>query len=182
MQTAEATFKICIFGDSGVGKTTLTQRYLTGSFRVEFKKTLGAEIFVKYLNVEKIRVVLQIWDFGGEDIFAALLPCYANGSSGGIFMYDITNKRSFEKVKIWLDTFKGGLIGEEKNIPILMVGSKKDQEENRINTLDEAIDVFKTYNFYEYIECSSKTGENIEKIFQIITRAMMKNVGLIPKT
>lgn len=35
-----AAFKICIFGDGGVGKTSLTQRYLTGLFDVSTKMTL----------------------------------------------------------------------------------------------------------------------------------------------
>ena len=30
-------FKVCIFGDGGVGKTTLINRYLTGNFEIGFQ-------------------------------------------------------------------------------------------------------------------------------------------------
>ena len=65
----EMAYKICIFGESCVGKSTLARRFLTGFFEEDIKLTMGAEIFIKFLDIENIRVVLQIWDFGGEDIF-----------------------------------------------------------------------------------------------------------------
>jgi len=72
-----ATFKICIFGAGGVGKTTLVQRYITGHFRESTKMTIGADILIKELEINNWKVRLQIWDFGGEARFIFFLPPYA---------------------------------------------------------------------------------------------------------
>ena len=64
-----ATFKICIFGDGGVGKTTLVQRYVTGQFSQSTKMTIGVDIVTKQVQIEDWFVTLQIWDFGGEARF-----------------------------------------------------------------------------------------------------------------
>ena len=60
-------FKVCIFGDAGVGKTTLVNRYLTGLFDTNFKITIGADFYLKKLKIDDSEVTLQIWDFAGED-------------------------------------------------------------------------------------------------------------------
>ena len=70
----ELAFKICIYGETCVGKTTLARRFLKGYFEEDIKVTMGAEIFVKFLQIEDKRVVLQVWDFGGESMFNFLLP------------------------------------------------------------------------------------------------------------
>ena len=69
MQKAEFTYKLCIFGEKGVGKTCLVLRYLTGLFGTDTKSTLGAAIYVKYLTIENRKIIIQIWDFGGEQQF-----------------------------------------------------------------------------------------------------------------
>ncbi|MCK4688545.1 MAG: GTP-binding protein, partial [Candidatus Lokiarchaeota archaeon] len=84
---ADAMFKICIFGDGGVGKTTLVKRYMTGVFKGDSTMTIGVDFHVKKLEINGLNVSLQIWDFAGEDRFRFLLPSYVIGASGGIFMY-----------------------------------------------------------------------------------------------
>ncbi len=50
----DATFKLVIFGDAGCGKTTLTQRYLTGIFKSDSRMTIGVEFEVKALTINDI--------------------------------------------------------------------------------------------------------------------------------
>ena len=71
---SEITFKVCVFGEGGVGKTTLVNRYLTGIFEANTKMTLGLDFYVKAIDLDDMKIVLQIWDFGGEDKFKFLLP------------------------------------------------------------------------------------------------------------
>ena len=171
----EATFKLCLFGDGGVGKTTLTRRFLTGLFELDTKITMGAAIFVKYLEIDGRKVSVQVWDFGGEKQFRFLIPVYAHGSSAGIFQFDLTRYATLGNIEDWITFFKDGLSNEEKNIPILMVGGKNDLVEKRSVTREDALELKDQYNFFDYIECSSKTGENVDKLFNISVREMMKN-------
>ena len=64
-------------------------------------------------------------------------------------------------------------------IPIVMVGGKLDLEDKRSVETAEAIELSKTYNLQGIYECSSKTGVNVEEIFEHITRKMMENVGML---
>ena len=179
MYSCEATFKVSIFGEGGVGKTTLANRYLHGVFDIDTRLTMGASILVKYLTVENKRVALQIWDFGGEEQFRFLLPVYAQGSSAGIIMFDITRYDTFKNLGEWITFFKDGLSIDEQDIPIFLVGGKGDLGEKRSVPSDEAAKMVKQLKCVEYVETSSKTGDNVEKLFQDLTRILMKKTGLI---
>ncbi len=179
MGESDITFKICIFGEGGVGKTSFTKRYLYNQFDLDTLITLGANIFVKKVVIEKIKVVLQIWDFGGEQQFRFMLPSYARGSSGGIFMFDLTRAITLNKINEWLAIYKQGLPKEEQGVPILMVGAKQDLSDIRSVEAKYAQDVGKANKLFDYIECSAKTGYNVEAIFQKLTRQMLKNIKVI---
>lgn len=175
----EVAYKICIFGESGVGKTTLARRYLNGYFEEDIKLTMGAEVFVKYITIENIRVALQIWDFGGEEGFKFLLPLYSRGSSGGIFMFDLSNKSSLNRIEEWLEIFKKGLAFSQKDNPILLVGGKLDLQDQIVVSEDEAQNIAKMHKLYKYFECSSKTGVNIEIIFETLVGDILRFHNII---
>jgi len=137
------------------------------------------KIFIKYITIKDKRVVLQIWDFGGEERFRFLLPTYASGSSGGIFMFDMTRPSSLNSIEGWLDVFKSGLDESRKDIPILLVGSKLDLTNEAKLSQDDVLKQTYSYKLFDYIECSSKTGENVESIFDTLVREIMKRAGTI---
>lgn len=175
----DLAYKICIFGESRVGKTTLARRYLMGYFEEDIKLTMGAELFIKFLEIKNLKVVLQVWDFAGEDTFHFLLPLYSRGSSGGIFMFDLTRFSTIIRIEEWLSCFKKGLAPDQKDIPILLVGGKLDLQEQIRITKNEAETRLKQYNLIEYIECSSKTGENVEHVFETLVIKILKNFNLL---
>ncbi len=175
----DATFKMNIFGDGGVGKTSLVIKYLTGLFAGNQTMTIGVDFHVKKLTVEGKKVVLQIWDFAGQDRFRFLLPTYVRGAKGGIFMYDITRYSSLENISLWFDVLKAGGLKEESAMPILMVGGKLDLESERVVSKEEALEVAKNYGFVGCIECSAKTGQNVEALFIQITKTMLEGANLL---
>ncbi len=179
MLNADATYKIAIFGEGGVGKTTLTQRYLTGIFKLDTQLTMGAEIFIKYLDIEGKRIVLQIWDFGGEERFRFLLPTYAHGSNGGIFMFDTSRYSTLTKLEGWLEVFREGLGEQGNEIPVLLVGGKIDLSQDQQVFREDAINLAKTHEMHNYLECSAKTGENVSIIFETLVRRIMERVGML---
>ncbi len=170
----DATFKIIIFGDAGCGKTTLTQRFLTNLFVSDSKMTIGVDFEVKSLEVDKQKVKLQIWDFGGEERFRFLLPTYVRGARGGLFLFDITNYSSIAHIDDWLSVIRKEIRAEDV-FPIIVVGGKADLAENREVSAEEGIKIAKSRNVDGFIETSSKSGENVEKTFEALTRLMLNN-------
>ncbi|NHJ20717.1 MAG: GTP-binding protein [Candidatus Lokiarchaeota archaeon] len=168
----DATFKIIIFGDAGCGKTTLTQRFLTNLFVSDQTMTIGVDFEVKSLSVDNQKVKLQIWDFGGEERFRFLLPTYVRGARGGLFLYDITNYSSIAHIDDWLSVIRKEIRAEDI-FPIIVVGGKADLVENREVSSADGIKIAKSRNVNGFIETSSKTGENVDKAFEALTKLML---------
>jgi small GTP-binding protein len=160
----DGAFKLTIFGDGGVGKTTLVNRYLTKVFDEDLKMTIGADFSIKELNIGGKSVKLRIWDFAGEERFRVLLPSFAKGADGGIFMFDTTRYASLKNLDEWLSIFERNASDQQIKIPIIMVGGKIDLENKRSVDYEEAENLSTSHYLHGYFECSSKTGENIEPL------------------
>jgi Ras-related protein Rab-8A len=172
----DATYKVVIFGDAGCGKTTLTQRFLTNLFKSDTRMTIGVDFEVKSMDINAKKVKLQIWDFGGEERFRFLLPTYVRGANGALFMYDVTNYSSLAHIDDWLLVVRREIKKEQDAFPIIVVGGKADLIDDREVTGDEGINIARSRAIDGFIECSSKTGENVEETFDALTRLMMQRV------
>ncbi|MHA2008940.1 MAG: Rab family GTPase [Promethearchaeota archaeon] len=168
-------FKICVFGDGGVGKTTLIRRFVTRIFERDIKMTIGADFSVKNVEVDNRNVTLRIWDFAGEDRFRVLLPAFAKGADGGIFMYDTTRYSTIAQIRDWLSIFEYFVAEAKTQIPIIMVGGKIDLENMRSVKSEEARELSRNFDLKGCFECSSKTGNNVEEIFEFIAKTMIEN-------
>lgn len=173
----DATFKVIIFGDAGTGKTTLAQRFLTKLFKSDSKMTIGIDFEVKSLVVDGKKVKLQIWDFGGEERFRFLLPSYVRGANGGLFMYDVSNYSSIAHIDDWMIVINKEMRKETK-FPLLVVGGKADLIDGREVSSEEGINIAKSRGVDGFIECSSKSGENVDATFEALTRLMLQNTKL----
>ncbi len=169
----EKTFKIIVFGDAGTGKTTLTHRFLTNLYIPDAASTIGVEFQIKAVEVGDQRVKLQIWDFAGEERFRFLLPSYVKGASGGIFMYDITNYASLAHIDEWFEIIKKNKSVEK--FPIIVVGGKSDLSHFKEVSTKKAMELAKEKQADGFVECSSKTGENVQKIFNILNKLILEN-------
>jgi small GTP-binding protein len=167
-------FKICIFGDGGVGKTTLIRRFSTGVFEEGIRMTIGADFSVKNIELDGRKITLRIWDFAGEDRFRVLLPAFAKGADGGIFMYDTTRFSSLGQIRDWLSIFEYFISEDKVKIPIIMVGGKIDLEEKRSVPSEEAEELSRTFDLKGYFECSSKTGDKVEDVFEYIAKKIIE--------
>ena len=161
-----------MLGDGSVGKTSLSERYITGVFNPDLRLTVGVEFFIKTIDMHGKRVKLQIWDLGGEDRFRFLLPTYCLGSSGAIFMYDITRISSLASNQAWTSIVKE----RNGNIPIILVGNKVDLESYRAISREHGIEVAKQNGMAGFVEVSAKNGINIEEAFNTLTDLMVKRM------
>ncbi len=172
---SKLAFKLCIFGAGGVGKTTLIRRFVTKIFEKDIKMTIGADFSIKNVIVENKTITLRIWDFAGEERFRVLLPSFAKGADGGIFMFDITRYSTVKEINDWLSIFEYFVSETKMKIPIIMVGGKSDLEDKRSVESEDALELSRKLNLQGYFECSAKTGNNVEEIFEYIAKIMIAN-------
>ena len=175
----DAYFKIIIFGDLGSGKNTLVQRFLTNLFvsdsYVEISDqvmTIGVDFKIKAFTVDGHKVVLQILNFVGKERFRFFLPTFVRGARGGLFVYDITNYSSIAHIDDWLNVIRKEIRAEDI-FPIIVVGCKAHLVENREVSSAEGIMIAKSRGANGFIEVSAKTGENVEKTFEALTKLML---------
>jgi len=90
-----------------------------------------------------------------------------------------TNKISLKSIDELIPLFKSASNFGKNGFPILLVGGKSDLNNKRTVSYNDAIKYLKSYNLYEFIECSALTGQNVEKIFNNLTLAIMKKAGYI---
>ncbi len=118
---------------------------------------------VKGLQFEGKDLKLQIWDTPGQERFASITSFYYRGANGIMMVFDITRRESFDilRNKI-IQTVRSQA---QENVKILVVGSMLDKQESRQVSYEEAMAFAQEINA-PYLECSAKTGQNINEVFE----------------
>jgi len=159
--------KAILLGESGVGKTNLANAAVDLRFDQNSKSTVNALYVQKKMNILGKDYELRLWDTAGQEQYRALTKLFYKDSKVVIFVYDITNKKSFTDLKYWINEIKETL-GDE---PILgIVGNKYDL--NEFQEVDENIaKKFAEENGMKFKLVSTK---NEPKSFKIFLRMLMK--------
>lgn len=166
------TFKILLVGPEGVGKRNLTQRFCYDVFDPQDKLTVGVDFYVKTVELLGKKIKLQIWDVAGEERFRFLLPTYTLGANAAMIIYDITKFKTIDQMNNWIQTIRE----KAGDIPIMLIGNKLDLEDSRELKREKGIEIVKEFNLSSYSEISTKTGQNVEKIFEALTESVINNL------
>ncbi|NVM35297.1 MAG: GTP-binding protein [Candidatus Lokiarchaeota archaeon] len=164
--------KVITCGEGGVGKTTLLHRYIEGVFLADTRLTIGVEFFLKELEIDGKKILLQIWDFGGQERFRFLLENYAVGARGALLLFDLTRISSLQRIKQWISICRQ----DDIDIPIIFLGTKLDLTDEIVINDEYAFKFKEKYSFFDYLKISSKTGENVNLAFELLARELVKNL------
>lgn len=162
--------KIIILGDSGVGKTSLMNRYVNKKFSTQYKATIGADFVTKDVVVDDKLVTMQIWDTAGQERFQSLGVAFYRGADCCVLVYDVTAPTTFKSLDSWRDEF---LIQasprDPENFPFIVIGNKIDQE-NRAVSSKRAQAWCQSKNNIPYFETSAKEAVNVDSAFITVAR------------
>ena len=163
-------FKLILIGNSGVGKSCILQRYMKHSFEESYKCTIGVDFLMKSVIIKGITVKLQLWDTAGQEKYKSMVSSYYRGANVALIVFDLTSHESFEALPLWIENYyKNG--PEQKNI--ILIGNKKDLEEDRKVSSEEA-EAFAETNNMMYFETSAKDGENIDYVFNYAAEKLLE--------
>ena len=91
--------KINMAGNTYVGKSSIVTRYAKSLFEENPRPTIGCEWETTAVNHGGRRVKLCIWDTAGEERYMALTKNFFRNSKAAFFVYDVTNRKSFEDIE-----------------------------------------------------------------------------------
>ena len=108
-ENAALQCKIVLIGESGVGKTSIINRYISDTFSPVLTATPGASFATKtvFLKEYNQSIKFEIWDTAGQEKYRALAKVFYKNAAVCILVYDITNKKSFDELKnYWVNEIK----------------------------------------------------------------------------
>ena len=169
-------YKLLFLGESSVGKTSLLLRYIDDLFENSIP-TVGIDVKYKYLTYDNKKIRLDIWDTAGQERFRGIAQNYFRGAHGIIFVFDITNKESFNKLKTWISDAKQKI---NPGTEMVVAENKVDLEERRVVS-KEIIEEFREKNNIDIFSTSAKTGQGVGEIIANVVSKLYNNkkIGVI---
>ena len=164
-------FKIVVFGDVGVGKSSMTIQLVENRFVENYDPTIE-DSWRNVFSVDGEETLLEILDtsFLSEQTRCMIHMYIANGD-GFIMTYSITHRKSFDELATIYNKVETIRNQMEKPFTMLLVGNKIDLEKERQVSTEEGQELATLYNC-PFIETSAKDRINIEEAYSIIVRNM----------
>ena len=122
-------FKFILVGDTGVGKTSLIGRFVSGHFNADHQFTVGVEFASKSVVINGKCIKLQIWDTAGQEEFKAVTRSYYRSSAAALVVFDTTRKDSFRNVARWVEDIRNN---GKKDAVLVLIGNKIDLVHERM--------------------------------------------------
>jgi GTPase SAR1 family protein len=97
-------------------------------------------------------------------------------------MCDLSNRDSITNIDKWLLSFEEGLNNQDPKFPLIVVGGKLDLKEEQSFSKNDIEAILTVRKEFDYLECSSKTGENVDLLFQTIIDKMLIYANILPST
>jgi len=160
----ELNKKIILTGSFGVGKTSLFSRFIYSEFDEKYLTTIGVKVDKKTINIDDTILNIMLWDIAGEVAQDKVPLSYFLGTSGIIYVFDLTRPMTYNNIATDIEYLKNIL----PEAVIKIIGNKKDlvtdaHIESVISNLSVECDM----------TTSAKTGENVEQLFKDIGESLL---------
>lgn len=189
--------KLILVGNGSAGKTSLCTRFKDDGFRKVYKQTIGIDFYERTLRIRNKRIILQLWDIGGQSIGSNMLPKYITGTSAIFLVYDITDPNSFADIQDWYRLIQrcikevaeherniangtGGISSLSlERIPTYIVGNKMDLQHLRKIPKSEQDSFIQRNKLDGGFYTSARSGENVLTAFYSVA-AQQLGMSLTP--
>ena len=172
---SECRLRIVLIGNSGVGKSSLLNKYIDNKFEIYLMNTCGIDFKTKTLRIEDKTVQLHIWDTAGQERFFSVTPSYCRNANGIILMYDITESKTFDGINFWVSRLADY---SPPNVEMLLLGSKLDLKSDRVVSTEMGEEAARRIKA-PFFEVSALTGENIEEAIEALVRVILNRQGFL---
>ncbi|MHA1733896.1 MAG: Rab family GTPase [Promethearchaeota archaeon] len=170
----EFLLKLLVLGDGAVGKTSLVERFLGDkSFDGSYLPTLGANVKKRTYDLgPDAKLVLSLWDVGGQRSFNLLQPQFFNEAGGAILVFDQSRPETIRNLKRdWLPLLKKHVTSR---IPTFIVGNKYDLKVEP--EVERAVLKETDRSPFPVYRTSAKTGYNVNPLFEFMICNYLENI------
>jgi small GTP-binding protein len=170
--------KVCVLGDTNVGKTSIVNRYVNNSFSDDYTPSIGTKVSKHGVDVKDpsghtqgMLVNLMIWDLLGSREHANIHKAFYAGAEGGIVVCDISREDTREHIEFWTNNLRAVV---PKETPIFIAINKVDsvEKEAKEKVIHEIRELCRKLNL-AHVEVSAKTGDNINTLFYTLSETMI---------
>ena len=164
-------YKCVLLGETAVGKSSIAVRFVRDQFSEYQESTIGAAFLAQSTTLsdgEEVR--FEIWDTAGQERYHSLAPMYYRGAKAAVVVYDITDVKSFEKGRDWVQELKQQC---GPNLIIALVGNKVDLETEREVDRKTAL-AYANESGLLHIETSAKANINVKMLFTEVAKLLVE--------
>uniref|UniRef100_A0A1D1ZE65 Rac-like GTP-binding protein 2 n=1 Tax=Anthurium amnicola TaxID=1678845 RepID=A0A1D1ZE65_9ARAE len=178
--SATKFIKCVTVGDGAVGKTCMLICYTSNKFPTDYVPTVF-DNFSANVSVDGSIVNLGLWDTAGQEDYSRLRPLSYRGADIFVLAFSLISRASYENVlKKWMPELRRFA----PNVPIVLVGTKLDLREDKVYLADhpgasvittsQGEELRKQIGAAAYIECSSKSQQNIKAVFDTAIKVVLQ--------
>eukprot|EP00005_Dracoamoeba_jomungandri_P006137 CAMPEP_0174252350 /NCGR_PEP_ID=MMETSP0439-20130205/1860_1 /TAXON_ID=0 /ORGANISM="Stereomyxa ramosa, Strain Chinc5" /LENGTH=195 /DNA_ID=CAMNT_0015332871 /DNA_START=89 /DNA_END=672 /DNA_ORIENTATION=+ len=165
-------YKVIVVGAGGAGKSALTQMFMYNNFVEEYDPTT-ADSYRKLHEVDGVKCQLDILDTAGQEEY--MRDNYYKLGEGFLIVYSITMRESFRATNRFYDHILNiKETGEGEVVPIIIVGSKCDLDDQRDVTTAEGEELAEKLKVPFY-ETSAKTRHNVDEVFTAVLKMVIEH-------
>ena len=157
--------KLALLGDSAVGKTALCHALLNLDFSEDALASIGIDrLETKYPLKNGKEIKLILWDTAGQERFRSMAKQTLRAVQGIVVVFDVTSKRTFENVNLWLEDIKECI----DNPCLVLFGNKADMPNEKWKVTKEEAEQYAKKMNLQYFETSAKTKQGLDEGFSFI--------------
>ena len=122
--------KVVLVGESGVGKTSIIKQFTSHKFDPDCPASISSQFSSKIVNISNSKKAIRfdLWDTAGQEKYRSLAKIFYKDARIIIFVYEITNKKSFEGLQTyWYQQVNANRL---RNVVFALVGNKSDLYNN----------------------------------------------------
>lgn len=157
--------KLIFIGDSGVGKTAISHRIITGDFDETARPTIGALSSTVERLCHGQPCKFMIWDTAGQEMYRSVVPLYFKDATCAVIVFSLDDSTSRQHIPGWID-----FLNQHSHVPIpvVIVGNKVDLASDETLLGSESVRNYATEINSAYFETSAKTGQGVNALIDFV--------------
>ncbi|KAJ3444967.1 ras-like protein [Anaeramoeba flamelloides] len=176
-KNADFEYSLVLLGSGGTGKSSITVQLCYNRFVSNYDSTIE-DIHRKQCEIDEEVAFLEILDTAGQEDYATMRPSYIRSGEGFLLVYSVTDRESFDLIKILRDEIL--MVKDSTKEPIVIAANKIDLETSRKVSTDEGKELAESIGC-QYVETSAKLDVGVQDAFYDLVRLMRSKRSLRKK-